>query len=157
MAREWSCRGSRHGRFCGLHFGHPNLRRFFLTPLRFVSIRDSAVGQLATNFDPKVMLPWQAFCPYASLSFTVRSLSIFVNLLIAFRSSESPRIFLDAPAAREHKASRGEPYTCSIQRSGQSTTLCLLPLCPCFNACSSSSAHYSVVSLHPLAEIFCHA
>jgi hypothetical protein len=142
---------------CGLHVGHPNLRRFFLTPLRFVSIRDSAVCQLTTNFDLEVMLPWQAFCPYASLSFAVRSLSIFVNLLIAFRSSESPRIFLDAPAAREHKASRGEPYTCSIQRSGQSTTLCLLPLCPCFNACSSSSAHYSVVSLHPLAEIFCHA
>ena len=92
MAREWSCRGSRHGRFCGLHFGHPNLRRFFLTPLRFVSIRDSAVCQLTTNFDLKVMLPWQAFCPYASLSFTVRSLTIFVNLLIAFRSSESPQI-----------------------------------------------------------------
>ena len=76
--------------------------QIFLTPLRFVSIRDSAVCQLTTNFDLEVMLPWQAFCPYASLSFAVRSLSIFVNLLIAFRSSESPQIFLDALAGREH-------------------------------------------------------
>ena len=67
-----------------------------------MSIRDSAVGELATNFDPKVMLPWQAFCPYASLSFTVRSLFDFDNLPIALRSFESPQIFLDAPTVREH-------------------------------------------------------
>ena len=88
--------------------------QIFLTPLRFVSIRDSAVCQLTANFDLKVMLLWQAFCPYASLSFTVRSFVDFDNLPIALRSSESSQTFLDAPTVREHTCFRS--VSCCLGR-----------------------------------------
>ena len=80
---KWSCGGERKGREKSEEersnltsfmtndqsFGHPNLRRFFLTPLRFVSIRDSAVCQLTTNFDLKVTLLWQAFLSVCVIEF----------------------------------------------------------------------------------------